>query len=237
VQDAILVKGRKEPFTYDTVLTPRGVVVASDREHGRHFALRWTGFEAGAAPDLAALALDVARSSPEIEAAIAKWKLPPRRVVFVEADDRVGTTTGDARSLATGADPFERSRKVDRSEKKTRDARSDDEVRAARSASNRTAFPHVLGVTEAARDRFTVGPLPRPTSDAPFRAMLDPRSWDASRAINAPGQSESRDSPHYDDLAGPWSAGEMVPLWFSDAAVAANAEATLTLVPAPRRDR
>jgi penicillin amidase len=50
--------------------------------------------------------------------------------------------------------------------------------------------------------------------------------------MNAPGQSESPDSPHYADLAAEWSKGAMVPLVFTDGAIAANAEATLMLVPA-----
>jgi penicillin amidase len=49
--------------------------------------------------------------------------------------------------------------------------------------------------------------------------------------MNAPGQSESPDSPHYTDLAALWSTGQMVPLFFTEAAIAANAASTLTLVP------
>jgi acyl-homoserine lactone acylase PvdQ len=90
----------------------------------------------------------------------------------------------------------------------------------------------VFGISQAARRRFAVGPLPRPASDdQPFRARLDPRAWDSSRVMNAPGQSESPDSPHYADLAALWSTGQMVPLFFTEAAIAANAASTLTLVP------
>jgi penicillin amidase len=48
---------------------------------------------------------------------------------------------------------------------------------------------------------------------------------------NAPGQSGSPRSAHFSDLAKPWAAGEYFPLVFSDAAVQANAESTLTLEP------
>jgi penicillin amidase len=50
--------------------------------------------------------------------------------------------------------------------------------------------------------------------------------------MNAPGQSEDPDSPHFSDLVGLWSSGEPFSLAFSDAEVQAHAETTLTLVPA-----
>jgi penicillin amidase len=50
-------------------------------------------------------------------------------------------------------------------------------------------------------------------------------------ATNAPGQSGSPTSPHFADLAKIWAAGEYFPLPFSEAAVQANAETTLMLVP------
>ena len=53
--------------------------------------------------------------------------------------------------------------------------------------------------------------------------------------MNAPGQSENPDSPHFSDLASVWSAGDLFPLAFSDAAVEAHAETTLTLLPAARK--
>jgi penicillin amidase len=108
-------------------------------------------------------------------------------------------------------------------------------------------FAHPLAVTDAARRRFTVGPFPRPgyadtllsTSGrgfeaavgASFSAVFDLSRWDASIAENAPGQSEYPASAHFADLARLWSTGQSFPLVFSDAAVRANAETTLTLVP------
>lgn len=97
-------------------------------------------------------------------------------------------------------------------------------------------FQHPLAITDAARARFNVGPIGRPPGNSPpFRITWNPRAWDQSQAINAPGQSEWPDSPHYSDLAAIWSAGGTVPLAYSDAAISANAEATLTLVPDRRR--
>ena len=49
--------------------------------------------------------------------------------------------------------------------------------------------------------------------------------------MNAPGQSEAPDSNHFGDLARLWTEGKSIPLPFSDAAVQANAETTLTLTP------
>jgi acyl-homoserine lactone acylase PvdQ len=93
-------------------------------------------------------------------------------------------------------------------------------------------FAHVLAVTDAARQRFNTGPLAAPSGDdRPVRGSFDPADWDRSRAIVAPGQSASPDSPHFRDLASLWSQGLDIPLVFTDAAVAANAGTTLILLP------
>jgi acyl-homoserine lactone acylase PvdQ len=92
-------------------------------------------------------------------------------------------------------------------------------------------FVHPLSITAAARKRFDVGPLARPRRDQPFQAVFDARDWDRSRIVNAPGESESADSPHFADMAAAWAAGELVPFVFSDSAVHDNAQSVLTLVP------
>jgi penicillin G amidase len=112
-------------------------------------------------------------------------------------------------------------------------------------------FEHPLAITEAARRRFNVGPFesggyvdtvmatfgPRlqAARGPSFREVIDLGNWDASMATNAPGQSGWPASPHFADLATLWAAGEYFPLAFSDAAVQANAETTLTLTPRVRR--
>jgi acyl-homoserine lactone acylase PvdQ len=99
-------------------------------------------------------------------------------------------------------------------------------------AGDPVVFAHPLGITDASRRRFNVGPLmPRAPGASPFGVAFDPADWDRSRAVNPPGQSGSPDSAHFADLATLWAAGERVPLAFTDAAVQANAETTLTLVP------
>ena len=108
-------------------------------------------------------------------------------------------------------------------------------------------FEHPLAATAAARRLFDVGPFARPgygdtvmatygsglsqEGGASFREVIDLADWDRSVATSAPGQSESPASPHFADLAKLWAAGDYFPLAFSDAAVGANAEATLTLTP------
>ena len=108
-------------------------------------------------------------------------------------------------------------------------------------------FSHPLGVSAQARRRFEAGAyalagyadtiaasssVPNERVTAPtVRLMLDLADWDLSRAAIAPGQSEAPDSPHFADLAGPWAAGESVPLAFSEAAVAAAARSRLMLYP------
>jgi penicillin amidase len=99
-------------------------------------------------------------------------------------------------------------------------------------------FAHPLAVTAVRRQRFNVGPLRRPAGDdSPVRMAIDTADWDRSRAMNAPGQSGSPASAHFSDLAKLWSSGDQFQLVFTDAAVQAHAEATLTLVSAPQPSR
>lgn len=67
---------------------------------------------------------------------------------------------------------------------------------------------------------------------ASFRVVIDVGNWDASRAINTPGQSGDPASPHYSDLAEKWSKGEYFPLLYSREAIEVNTEQRLRLVPA-----
>ena len=71
----------------------------------------------------------------------------------------------------------------------------------------------------------------RVTSGASFRMVLDVGNWDASVAINTPGQSGDPFSPHYRDLAPLWAAGEYVPLLYSREAVERNARSVIRLTP------
>jgi penicillin G amidase len=97
--------------------------------------------------------------------------------------------------------------------------------------------------------RWNVGPFPRGGSwntvnisvfspfnyeqwaGASFRMAVDVGNWDASMAVNTPGQSGNPASPHYRDLADKWRNGEYFPLSYSKQAVLANTEQTILLTP------
>ena len=112
---------------------------------------------------------------------------------------------------------------------------------------NVVTFQHRLAITERARPRFNIGPFPAggyadtllSISGGIDRAVgpslqmiVTLGDWDAALVSHTPGQSEWPASPHFGDLAKLWATGAYFPLAFSDAVVGANAEATLTLVPA-----
>jgi penicillin amidase len=118
---------------------------------------------------------------------------------------------------------------------------------------HRAVFEHPLAevADEAARARLTVGEWPiggsaytpmntsyrtsdyKLTAGASFRMVVDVGSWDASRAVNTPGQSGDPESPHYRDLAPLWARGEYFPLLYSAPAVAGATRRVLRLEPAP----
>ena len=107
------------------------------------------------------------------------------------------------------------------------------ESRRDADATRRVLFAHPLSVGAAGRRRYNIGPLvPADSAGAAFSLSSDPTAWDRSTAMNAPGQSGSPASPRFADLARRWAAGERVALPFTEAAVQANAESTLTLTPA-----
>ena len=71
----------------------------------------------------------------------------------------------------------------------------------------------------------------RLTAGASFRMVLDVGNWDASRVINAPGQSGDPMSGHYRDLAPLWATGQYVPLLYSRPAVLNAASEVIRLAP------
>jgi acyl-homoserine lactone acylase PvdQ len=205
------------------------VIVASDREHDLVFTVRWSGTEPGGAAELGALALDRARSWPEFRQALARWKMPVRRVVYADVDGARGFQVAALAPIRRGTEWVGW---------QTLDAlpHALNPAAAAAAVSVPTdrapvAFAHPLGITDAARQRFHIGPLTPAGDPRLFRVAFEPGHWDRSRAMNAPGQSESPESPHFSDLAKLWASGDEVTLVFSDAAVQANSESTLTLVP------
>ena len=102
---------------------------------------------------------------------------------------------------------------------------------------------------DAARRRLTVGSWPiggssytpmatsyrasdyQLTGGASFRMVADVGNWDASVAINTPGQSGDPSSPHYRDLAPMWAEGRYFQLAYSRAAVEKAARIRFELKP------
>lgn len=72
------------------------------------------------------------------------------------------------------------------------------------------------------------------THGASVRMVLDVGNWDASRIINAPGQSGNPDSPHYRDLAPLWARGGYFSLVYSRAAVDKATKEVIELAPAKK---
>ena len=69
------------------------------------------------------------------------------------------------------------------------------------------------------------------SAGASFRMVADVGNWDASVAINTPGQSGDPASPHYRDLAPLWVEGRYFPLSYSRAAVEKATRTTIELRP------
>lgn len=90
VHDAIPVRGRSKPFTFDHEFTRHGPIVAVDSEKHLAFALRWAGSEPGTAGDLAALALDRAASATAFHVALGRWKMPAETFVYADVDRTIG---------------------------------------------------------------------------------------------------------------------------------------------------
>jgi penicillin amidase len=65
-----------------------------------------------------------------------------------------------------------------------------------------------------------------------FRLVVDVGNWDASVAMNSPGQSGRPSDPHYQDLFGTWAADGHFPLLYSRAAVEAHTTQRYLLRPA-----
>ncbi len=86
VRDSVLVKGRPKPFAFEHEFTRHGPIVASDKGRNLAFVVRWSGVESGTAPELAAVSLDLTRSSKELSVALDRWKMPAREFRFEDVD-------------------------------------------------------------------------------------------------------------------------------------------------------
>ncbi|HET7885694.1 MAG TPA: penicillin acylase family protein [Bradyrhizobium sp.] len=103
-----------------------------------------------------------------------------------------------------------------------------DAATAAQMSVGPLAFGGAANVPRAATYRRSDYRL---TAGASFRMVLDVGNWDASRAINTPGQSGDPLNAHYRDLAPLWATGQYVPLLYSRAAVDAAAAEVIEVRP------
>jgi penicillin amidase len=102
---------------------------------------------------------------------------------------------------------------------------------------NARTMPHPLGDIDPS---LSVGPFAIPGSsttpiaagNASYRQVIDVGNWDASLAMNNPGQSGLPTSKHYRDLAPMWARGEYFPLLYSRSAVEQHTESRIILLPA-----
>ena len=88
--DAVVVKGRAEPFTYERLYTRNGVVVGLDRDRQLAYTLRWSGTEPGGAAELASLTIDRAASWRGFRAALSRWKMPVAEFIYGDRDGHIG---------------------------------------------------------------------------------------------------------------------------------------------------
>lgn len=65
-----------------------------------------------------------------------------------------------------------------------------------------------------------------------FRIVMDVGNWDASVAMNSPGQSGRPEDPHFMDLFQAWAAGGRFPLLYSRSAVESATTTRYVLTPA-----
>jgi penicillin amidase len=91
VNESVSVKGRQAAYDYERQYTPHGVVIAVDRERQLAYTVRWSGTEAGAAPELGALAVARANSWTEFRAALERWKMPVADFVYADVDGHTGS--------------------------------------------------------------------------------------------------------------------------------------------------
>lgn len=102
---------------------------------------------------------------------------------------------------------------------------------------NSRVMLHPLGGLDPS---LNVGPYPIPGSsttpiasgNASFKEVIDVGNWDASLALNTPGQSGVPGSDHYKDLAQRWSEGRHFPMLYSRGAIEKNTESRILLLPA-----
>lgn len=78
------------------------------------------------------------------------------------------------------------------------------------------------------------GPDYRQLAGSTFRVAIDVGNWDASLALNSPGQSGDLEAPDSQSLFGRWVDGEPFPLLYSREAVEDATAARIILTPSDK---
>src|SRR5271163_855584 len=86
-REEFLIKGAPAK-TVDLKFTRHGPVLWEDGK--RALALRWVGSEPGTAGYLASLAVDRAQNWTQVEAAVARWKVPSENIVYADRAGNIG---------------------------------------------------------------------------------------------------------------------------------------------------
>lgn len=89
-RERIAVKGKRRPVVAELKFTVHGPVIHEDRKRRRAWVLRWVGSEPGTAGYLASLSLNRARSWPEFQKALERWKVPSENLVYADVDGNIG---------------------------------------------------------------------------------------------------------------------------------------------------
>ena len=88
-RETIPVKGAA-PVEVELKFTVHGPVLHEDRARHRAYALRWVGSEPGTAGYLASLSLNRARTWPDFQKALERWKVPSENLVYADVDGNIG---------------------------------------------------------------------------------------------------------------------------------------------------
>jgi penicillin amidase len=91
-RETIAVKG-SDPVTVELKFTRHGPVIFEDRGHHRAYALRAAWLEEGAAPYLASLRLDQAKTWSEFRQACRFFFIPSENLVWADRDGHIGWQT------------------------------------------------------------------------------------------------------------------------------------------------
>jgi penicillin amidase len=90
VKDTIRVKGEAAPVSVDLKFTRHGPVLSEDPAHRKAYALRAAWMEPGAAPYLASLRMDQAKSWEEFVEACTYSRIPSENMVWADRKGNIG---------------------------------------------------------------------------------------------------------------------------------------------------